>query len=69
MTSYDERGYTPGEKIHNKPREWTVTEEFVSQEIVDELIAAHDKQEAEKRDAEERRLEVVSGNGRLTKSS
>jgi Large polyvalent protein associated domain 29 len=56
---YEECGYFPGEKIYSKPSDWRVTDEFVSQEIVDELIAAADELEAEKRAAEEQRQEAV----------
>ncbi|HEV2664548.1 MAG TPA: LPD29 domain-containing protein [Blastocatellia bacterium] len=56
---YAECGYSPGEKIHNKPGEWTVTDVFVSQDVVDGLIAAHDKMEAKKRAAEKRRQKAV----------
>jgi Large polyvalent protein associated domain 29 len=56
---YAECGYSPGDKIHNKPSEWTVTDVFVSQDVVDGLIAAHDKMEAKKRSAEKRRRNAV----------
>jgi Large polyvalent protein associated domain 29 len=56
---YEECGYFTGEKIYSKPSDWRVTDEFVSQEIVDELIAGSDTQEAEKRAAEEHRQEAV----------
>jgi len=56
---YAECGYAPGEKIHNGSSEWTVTDVFVSQDVVDRLIAAHDKKEAKKRAAEKRRQGAV----------
>jgi glutaredoxin len=56
---YAECGYAPGEKIHNGSSEWTVTDVFVSQDVVDRLIAAHDKMEAKKRAAEKRRQDAV----------
>lgn len=56
---YTECGYAPGEKIHNGSSEWTVTDVFVSQDVVDQLIAAHDKMETKKRAAEKRRQRAV----------
>jgi Large polyvalent protein associated domain 29 len=56
---YAECGYAPGEKIHNRSSGWTVTDVFVSQDVVDQLIAAHDKMEAKKRAAEKRRQRAV----------
>jgi hypothetical protein len=56
---YTECGYAPGEKIHNGSSQWTVTDVFVSQDVVDQLIADHDKMEAKKRAAEKRRQRAV----------